>query len=250
MTTSHRTPRGARIVALIDIVLAAVAVFVGLAVTAVALFHAATGTVSDLARDVQIPLVVGPALVAFGVLVALVGRDLWEGDEEGRVGAIAFAVVAAVGSYAFVQLGAIVVRGVVIEPGLTGVLAGVLPGLVYGIPVLVYLTREEVEAAFAPETAEAPGTGEAVEEAPGPAGEPVPTEPVEGGRTLEPDVVTARPLAGGAPAGAAGATARTTCTGCATPLAVTTAERPLVVECPECGTHGRLEGAPDLPAYR
>lgn len=248
MTTPRRTPQGARIVALIDIVLAAVAVFVGLAVTAVALVNAGTGTVSDLARDVQIPLIVGPVLLAFGVLVALVGRDLWQGREDGRIGAIGLAVVAAVGSYAFVQLGAIVVRGVVLEPGLTGILAGVLPGLVYGIPVLVYLTLEEVEAAFAPETAEAPETGETGGEEPGPAvGDPVPTEPVEGGRTLEPDVVTAKPLAGGVPAGA---TARTTCTGCATPLAVTTGERPLVVECPECGTHGRLEGAPDLPAYR
>lgn len=197
---------------------------------------ARTFTAADPLFDVQLPLLVGASLVALGVVVVLVAWDLQRREETGRVASAWLAGIALVTFYLQLHVGAILLSGAPFgnDPVVLGV--GAVAALVYAVPKLVYLTRDDVVArtrGIVPV-----GTaGEADEEAPVDAGEPLHGEPVEGGRALQSDLVQGRRLDGGVPDGAV---ARTTCSACATELAVTTPERPVLVECPDCGTHGRL----------
>lgn len=243
-----QTPAGARTIAAVNGVLAALSILVGLVVTFVALDHTVRGLVADPLTGFQIPVVVGGSLIVLGATLFLVSRDLWDGLEDGRQATMGWAVVVLATFYLHLHLASVLVTGTAFDNAVLVVAGGLAVALIYSVPILFYLTRPAVLEVTAPAKAD-----QAAAE-PDPAAEPAPgevldTEPVEGGRSLEPDFTVGQPLTGDRPP--AGAVAKTTCSTCETPLAVTTVERPVVVQCPECGTHGQLSRRPgEWPAYR
>lgn len=260
---SRQVPLGLRIVAALNGILAAAFILAGLLVLFVAVEATTGGVIGDALTGFQLPVVIAASLVALGAVVYVTARDLWAGTEDGRRSTLGLATIAILAFYLELNVGSIVVSGELIANRATTLAVGLAIAAVYSIPIILYLRRAEVRAftrgvpveevapgAAPGEGRPAGGSGWASGSDRTGQGRPLTGEVVSGGRTLRPDVIVGRPIRGGAVP--AGAVSRTTCSTCSTPLAVTTAQRPVVVECPQCGTHGRLGGRRpgEWPAHR
>lgn len=266
--SARPAPVGLKAIAAINGLFAALFLLVGIVVVLVASADYYVAAVADVVAGFQIPVVVGASLIVLGAVVFLVSRDLWRGREEGRVGTLAIATIAVLAFYVELQLAGILLFGELFANTLLTLAVSGVVASGYAVPVLLYLDLPRIRAftrgvpvsklerapAPAPTGGAATGSAEGAGFGPGPddgEGSVLTGEVVAGGQPLQPDnVVVGQPLASGS-AAPPGAVAKTTCAGCSTPLAVTTAQRPVVVECPQCGSHGRLSRRPgEWPGYQ
>lgn len=280
-TGSHLGPMSTKSIAAVNAVLAVAFVVLGAIVVVVAADAATvTGGVDDPLHEYQLPLVIGAGLIILGAVVGVVSRRLWAGEENARVATMWLAGFALVLFYLELHVGALLVNGETFQNSLAWLGGGFVIAALYAAPVLYLMSRPAVRAyTTAPPVEELPDVYGAEEPYPAEplyddagypeepvyadeadyAGEPVYADqgeprPLGGGTVLtgeplQPEVIVGQPLVAGA-AVPEGAVSKTTCTTCATPLAVTTAARPLIVECPECGTHGHLGRRPgEWPGY-
>lgn len=234
VTDSDETLIGARALGVLDLAIGAVVAAVGVLVLAGALLAYGAPVDNPLfARE--LPLIVGACLAALGGVVAAVGVALLRETDEGRVSGIAVGAFAVATVYLQIHVASIVLTGTVFGGDLRILFAGIVATVAYAGPKIAYLTEEEVvEHARRVSRVEPPKAADPEE------ARVLDPEPVEGGETIEPPVVRAEKITSrGVPEGTV---AKTTCTMCDTDLGVPTHQRPVVVECVECGTHGQLSG--------
>lgn len=241
MTEPTETPRrrlGIDVIGTVNVVLAAAVMLVAF----LALFRIAATSLAGTGHaliDVQLPLVIAASLLVLGVTTAWTAVDLIRRREDGRTGTLAVVGVLLGTVYLYMHVGSILAYGTVFGNDPLVVLGGVVAAVVYAAPILVYLTREGIEAAFEP-TPIGAGTGTT----PGIASEDL--DEVETGQVLDPTIVQGEEIEGGTVP--EGAIAETQCTRCDTPIAVAARRRPVLVECPQCGLHGELTGPEAEPA--